>query len=282
MGRPNRSGCRLDCGDCLEIASLTWRPVLSRNMSGYSNQALTTNVGGGDNLCDMVDSELRLKAASLIRSYLSGEIDNLEFADGFPHDKNDPALRAIEQRLWFHYDDVRTHHCDFQLHSDIEMLFLRCALFLDTNLEYEWPELWHHNFAHPIIRILSGQVFRANAIKRAKSSGDYEVWPFLRKTDLENAKTQFGAGQITATNESFHSPATRAERLWQSIFNGVVYLQTAAFIGFFVCLLLGLFANRMAFAGCLACISLYFLLWPTSRLLFKAFQSTHAGREVRE
>jgi hypothetical protein len=230
----------------------------------------------------MVNSELRVKAACLIRSYLDGKIDNFEFAEGFPHDKNDPALRAIEQRLWFHYDDVQAHHCEFPLQSDIEMLFRRCALFLDTQLEYDWPELWHHNLAHPIVRILSGQLFRSRAVKQSKSSGDYDVWPFLRGTDFENAKVHFGADQITATKETSHSPVTRAEKFWQGIFNGVVYLQAAAFVGFFVCLILGLFANHLAFAGSLGCIFLYLLLWPTSRLLMKAFQSTHAGRPVRE
>jgi hypothetical protein len=237
---------------------------------------------GGDNLCGMVNPQLRVKAACLIRAYLDGKIDNFEFADGFPHDKNDAALKAVEQRLWFHYDDVRAHHCEFPLHSDIEMLFRRCALFLDTQLEYEWPELWHHNLAHPIVRILSGQLFRSDAIEQSKSSGNYDVWPFLHRTDFEYTKVQFRADQITATKEASHSPVTRAEKLWQGIFNGVVYLQTLAFIGFFVCLILGLFVSHLALAGCLGCIFLYLLLWPTSRLLMKAFQSMHAGRAVRE
>jgi hypothetical protein len=230
----------------------------------------------------MVNSESRLKAASLIRSYLDGKIDNFELADGFPHVNNDPALRAIEDRLWFHYDDVRPHHCEFPLHSDIEMLFRRCALFLATKLEYEWPMLWHHNLAHPIIRILRGQLFRSDAIGRAKSSGDYGVWPFFHKIDFENAKADFGAAQITATKESFQSALTRGERFWQGVFNGVVYLQTGAFVGFFVCLLLALFMNHLVLAGCLGCIFLYLVLWPTSRLVMRALQSTHAGRGVRE
>ena len=69
------------------------RPIETTRLTGH-----LTQMWGGDILCDMVNSELRLKAASVIRSYLAGKIDNLEFADGFPHDKNDPALRAIGRR----------------------------------------------------------------------------------------------------------------------------------------------------------------------------------------
>jgi hypothetical protein len=94
---------------------------------------------GADNLYRVINSALRVKAASLIRSYLDGKINNHEFADGFPHDKGDPALHAIERRLWFHFDDVRTHYCEVQPHSGVEILFRRCALFLDTHLDYGGP-----------------------------------------------------------------------------------------------------------------------------------------------
>jgi hypothetical protein len=146
----------------------------------------------------VINADQRAKAASLIRSYLDGKIDNLKFSDNFPFDKSDPALKAVEQRLWFHYDDVRTHYCKFPLHSEPEMLFRRCALFLDTRLEYEWPELWRHNVAHPIVRLLSGQLFRSKAIQRAKSAGDYSVWPFFRAADFEEAKSKFNEDSVTA------------------------------------------------------------------------------------
>jgi hypothetical protein len=56
----------------------------------------------------VANADLRVKAASLIRSYLDGRIRNDDFSGGFPRDKSDPALHAIEQGLWFYYSDVGT------------------------------------------------------------------------------------------------------------------------------------------------------------------------------
>ena len=179
----------------------------------------------------VANADLRVKAASLIRSYLDGKISNHDFADGFPRDKSDPALHAIEQRLWFHYDDVRTHKCEFPFHSAIEVLFRRCALFLDTRLEYEWPDLWHHDLTHPIIRILAGQWFRSKAIQKAKSEGDYAVWPFLRNADFEEAKAKFGADGATADAKLPELPLTRSDRLRRGLWMTIQTLPSLAFSG---------------------------------------------------
>lgn len=221
---------------------------------------------GSDNLCHVTNPDLRVKAASLIRSYLDGKIDNHEFADGFPHDKNDPALHAIEQRLWFHYDDVRTHYCEFQPHSGVGMLFRRCALFLNTRLDYEWPELSHHNLAHPIVRILTGQLFRSKAIRKAKSAGDYAVWPFLRNSDFEESKAAFSADGVTADAQLPELPLTRSDRLRQIFWITIQTLQTAVFFGAIVCFLWGVFGHPSWLAAALTCFILYVLLLGIVRL----------------
>jgi hypothetical protein len=205
----------------------------------------------------MVNSELRLKAASLIRTYLDGKIDNFEFRDGFPHDKTDPALRAIEERLWFHYDDVRPHHCEFPRHSDIEMLFRRCGLFLDTNLEYEWPKLWHHNLAHPIVRILSGQFFRTKAVERAKSAGDYALWPFFRKADFDKARVEFGLSDVTPNVESFGPPLNRQDRIMLRILIGIDYTLAGLFLAAVGGFLWGVIGHGTGMAAFFVCIVAY-------------------------
>ncbi len=183
----------------------------------------------------MANADLLVKAASLIRSYLDGKIDNHDFAGGFPRDKSDPALHAIEYRLWFHYSDVGTHHCEFPLHSPVEVLFRRCALFLDTRLEYEWPRLWHHGLAHPIVRNLTGQLFRFRDIQKAQLAGDYAVWPFLRNADFEEAKAEFGADGVTADVEFSEPPLNLPGRVRQGIWMTIAYLQTGLFLGAIAC-----------------------------------------------
>jgi hypothetical protein len=211
-------------------------------------------------------ADLRVKAASLIRSYLDGKISNRDFADGFPRDKSDRALHAIEQRLWFHYDDVRTHDCEFQPHSAAEVLFRRCALFLDTQLKYEWPNLWHHNLAHPIVRILTGQLFRSKAIQKTKSEGDYAVWPFLRNADFEEAKAEFSAVGVTADAKLPELPLTRSDRMRHGIWMAIAILQTVLFFGGIVCCFWGVIGHPRWLASSLVCLVLYVLLLLIVRL----------------
>jgi hypothetical protein len=249
------------------------------HVSDYAtSQALTSNPRWSDNLSDMVNSEFRAKAASQIRVYLEGKIDNFEFADDFPRDKTDPALKAIEDRLWFHYDDVRPHHCEFPLHSDTEMLFRRCALFLDTKLEYEWPKLWHHDLAHPIIRILSGQFFRSNAIERAKSAGDYAVWPFFRKVDLEKARAECGPGNVTPDVESPEPPLSRHDRIMLRILRGIDYVLAGLFLAAVSGFLWGVIGHGMGMAASLICVLAYLLVLGGRQLILKVMTGSHSDR----
>lgn len=228
--------------------------------------------GGSDTLGHVVNRDARAKAASLIRSYLDGKINNHEFAAGFPRDKADAALKAIETRLWFYYDDLKTHYSGFSPHSGAVTLFRRCALFLDAHLEYEWPKLWHHNLAHPIVRILLGQAFRSAAIQRAKTSGDYAVWPFFRRPDFERARDQFSAGEVTADVELPKLPLTRSERLLQGFWMTIQTLQAVLFFGAIASLLWGAFGHPIWVAAGLACLIFYLLLLGVAR---RAARLTH-------
>lgn len=226
----------------------------------------------------MINADLRVRAALLIRSYLDGNISNHDFADGFPRDKSDPALHAIERRLWFHYDDMRTHCCEFPLHSAEEMLFRRCALFLDTRLEYEWPTLWHHNLAHPIIRMLTGQLFRSRAIQKAKSAGNYAVWPFLRKADFEEAKAEFSAHGITTDEELHELPLGRSGRIRRRVSISIALLQTGLFLVAITCFLWGVIGHPRWLAGSLISVILYSLFWAFVRVTSRATGSRHSNK----
>ena len=231
-----------------------------------------------DNLSGMANAEPRVQAATLIRSYLDGKIDNLEFADTFPRDKRDPALDAVYRRLWFHFDDLKSHRCEFPPHSAPEILFRRCALFLDTNLEYQWPKLWHHGLAHPIVRILSGEVFRSRAIEKSKSAGEYSVWPFFQKADLEEAKADFDARDVMSDVESFVPPLSRRDRISMRILQGIDSLLTALFLAAVGCLLWSLIGHGMGMAAFFVCIFAYLLVLGTRGVILKLVAAPHPGR----
>jgi hypothetical protein len=85
----------------------------------------------------MVDTENRLKAASLIQDFRDGNITNEEFVSAFPRSE-DKAIQAIGSMLWFCYDDLHEHRLTGKhaLTVEGEKLVDRCILFLNTNLEY--------------------------------------------------------------------------------------------------------------------------------------------------
>lgn len=64
----------------------------------------------------------------------------------------------------------------------------RIMLFLYSDLEYEWPK-------HPLtgLKRFATTVFSFGLLpryfdKRWKSSGDFEIWPFIRRSDFERCK----------------------------------------------------------------------------------------------
>src|SRR5262249_52136335 len=85
----------------------------------------------------MVDRETRRTAALLIRQLYQGEITNDDFHVGWPRKSSDRALRAIGLTLNFAISENITRTLEFgeEDRADLE----RCALFLESGLEYEWP-----------------------------------------------------------------------------------------------------------------------------------------------
>lgn len=139
----------------------------------------------------MVNREKRKIASDLVARLLAGEITNDDFDAAFPRDENDPALGAIYERLWFHWDDRRTHTLTGK-HAPADaarVLFERCRAFLDSDLEYEWPPKL--NVAPLSLLLLRALRLRKaaerrehEAEERIRSFGDVDAWPFLRAQDL--------------------------------------------------------------------------------------------------
>ena len=55
--------------------------------------------------------------------------------------------------------------------------------------------------AHPVVRVLTGQLFRSEAIQKAQSPGDYGLCPFLRNSDSEERKSRFSANEVTSNTK---------------------------------------------------------------------------------
>jgi hypothetical protein len=140
----------------------------------------------------MVDSEKRRFAGELIAKYLSREITNDELSDDFPRDKQDPALEAIWWNLWPYYDDTHSHKAEgkHELKSEAKDLFERCAAFLRTGLEYEWPAYQWIAFENLLRWLPSIRKRIERRFDEFKSHGDFEVWPFIRRDDYAKFASQ--------------------------------------------------------------------------------------------
>jgi hypothetical protein len=129
----------------------------------------------------MVDKENRQKAADLVEQFASRRITNFQFRDRFPKSE-DKALRAIETRLWFAYDDLREHRLvgKHALSEAWRVVFRRSILFLRAEFEYTGPESFIKTIA-PFKRL------RNFALRTKETSNVSAVWPFDSEEDLELA-----------------------------------------------------------------------------------------------
>jgi hypothetical protein len=135
----------------------------------------------------VVDRSSRDKAAVLVRQFKECQITNDEFERRYPRDSHDLAVRRIYERIWCFYDDLSTHKLEGRhaLSSEAQGLFERCALFLESDREYEWPP---DPLASPwgLLRWLPPARRKMEQQEREfQSAGDFEVWPFLRRGDYE-------------------------------------------------------------------------------------------------
>ena len=137
----------------------------------------------------MVDREARNKLGELLRHLASGQITNDQFEDAVPHSP-DVAIDVIQKQAWMLYGDLYEHKLVGRhavLESD-KSIVARFILFLNAELEYEWPK-------HPLtgIRRLVAQIFSFGILpryvdRRWKSIGDFKVWPFIPQSDFDRCK----------------------------------------------------------------------------------------------
>jgi hypothetical protein len=127
--------------------------------------------------------------ADAVRDFMGGSISNREYERRYPRTKGDPALRAIYIALWFGYSDTSEHTMTGKhaLNDEGRALVERCVLFLRTDLEFQWPVPSSLCLWYSFLRLVGlGWIVRRLAAQDM-SMGDADVWPFLRKTDYEEA-----------------------------------------------------------------------------------------------
>src|SRR5262245_51139648 len=97
-----------------------------------------------------VNRDKRAIARRILEGFVSGTVTNREIDEDFPTDRDDPALAAIWERVWFFWDDFRTHTLTEGGRPGEEerrAVLKRCVAFLDSDLEYEWPKVKRGSFA---------------------------------------------------------------------------------------------------------------------------------------
>lgn len=154
----------------------------------------------------MVDEVARRSAADLVEKFRDGSLSNFDFEESWPLcDRRDRALRAIETMLWRFYDDGFEHKLTDEghlLNSEGHDIFSRCAAFLRSNLEYEWPD---DNFASVGGFGLPGRVLslglsifverwlqrrEVQTLSNLSVIGANATWPFLTSADLASHRSQ--------------------------------------------------------------------------------------------
>jgi hypothetical protein len=142
----------------------------------------------------MVDREARRAAALLIRQLYHGEITNDDFHVGWPRNSSDRALRAIGFTLNFAISENITRPLEFG--EDGRTHLERCALFLDSNLEYEWPRDRFYTggkaprlaFVLTLGLYLPFYIWLRRRYLEQEAARDSTVWPFIRRSDYEQER----------------------------------------------------------------------------------------------
>jgi hypothetical protein len=133
----------------------------------------------------LVDRRNRDDGAALLRDLIDGRITNDEFLGKFPK-STDPALQAIYYFAWGQFSDLRVHKLTGHDGPPPERLaFLeRCYLFLKTDLEFEWP-VPKPSIGKGLLELVGLQRWFRASEEKYKSRGEFDVWPFLRRSDYE-------------------------------------------------------------------------------------------------
>jgi len=139
----------------------------------------------------MVNRHARDIAAQALREFMEGSISNREYERRYPKSKDDPALWGIYANIWFCYSDTSEHTLTGKhaLTDEGRAIVGRSLLFLKSDLEFQWPatklRLWY-----PLLRLIGLGRIVNRKVEKEMSSGDVDVWPFLKKAHYDQMSHQ--------------------------------------------------------------------------------------------
>jgi hypothetical protein len=138
----------------------------------------------------MIDKDQRRALCELLRHLATGQISNDQFEDRLPACSDDPAIFEIRHQAWFLYSDLREHRLvgKDRLSDEDRRTIARWILFLLSDFEYEWPRIaW---YSYPLLflgNLMTLGLVGAGFRRTFERAGDFEVWPFVRRSDYETA-----------------------------------------------------------------------------------------------
>lgn len=143
----------------------------------------------------MIDGASRAQAAKIVRLFRDGIVTSDDLEAEWPF-SDDPTLEALASMLWHFYDDHRPRRMvgKTAASSAEREALTRYAAFLDSDLPYEWPQSRFERIGGlgllnilglGLLLPLDWWIKRRNARFQVAldKSGDFSVWPFLRRSD---------------------------------------------------------------------------------------------------
>lgn len=139
----------------------------------------------------MIDRKARDILAEQLRHLVSGQITNDEFNARLPGKTQDAGFRAIEEQAWFLYGDLSQHKLTGSraLSESGRHTICRLILFLHSDLEYEWSKHLCTGFVRLFAGVISLGWVPEHFDKQWQAQGEYDVYPFFRRSDYERANS---------------------------------------------------------------------------------------------
>jgi len=120
------------------------------------------------------DAREAAEAAEIaIRNFLGGKIDNDEFESQYPAQTGDLGLLAIENVLWFFYDDFKVERFTGPILPEAQAMVDHIYLFLLSNCEYEYIQ-------YKFFRLRQDLDAGKNVLDPVRDN----FWSFARTSDL--------------------------------------------------------------------------------------------------
>jgi len=140
----------------------------------------------------MIHRESRDLLAQALRHYAAGVITNDDL-DSVDVDWRDRGAVAVKEMAWGLYDDTHSHYVDERIprNSEIRKVMVRWIAFLYSDEEYIWPEYSFIQFLNWPLNVLTLGWWKRMKQRRWEQfleAGDFEVWPFCRREDLERIR----------------------------------------------------------------------------------------------